>query len=76
MESGIRHNAYLNYEPDTLPYSLGIRLATSLILKVLSLIQAKKCNDIFDGLCRMVMFLASLLMYLSSVELYDYYLDL
>ena len=20
MESGIRHNAYLNYEPDTLPY--------------------------------------------------------
>ena len=22
MESGIRHNAYLNYEPDTLPYFL------------------------------------------------------
>ena len=21
MESGIRHNAYLNYEPDTLPYA-------------------------------------------------------
>ena len=29
MESGIRHNAYLNYEPDTLPYILALFQSTT-----------------------------------------------
>ena len=42
MESGIRHNAYLNYEPDTLPYDDGPLFYAYLAVPTYSIIVRKR----------------------------------